>query len=94
MAKATLDSIKSMTTRIEACERDIALAEAELGMLKHIDDDAQRDALVSDHAEDRHVARMTASDVRRLQRHTDKLRSERSKLVKKRARAIEKLATR
>lgn len=94
MAKPTLDTIKAMTARVDACERDIALAEAELGMLTHIDDDAQRDALVSEHAEDRQVARMTAADVRRLQRHMDKLRAERSKLVKKRARAIEKLATR
>ena len=94
MARSALDRIKALTAAIEACDHDISLAEAELGMLTHIDDDARRDALVSDHAEDRQVARMTASDVKRLGRHIDKLAAERSKLVRRRAKAIDKLATR
>lgn len=94
MARASLDSIRAITSAIEACERDIALAQAELGMLTHLDDDARRDALVSDHAEDRQLARMTASDVKRLRGHLDKLAAKRSKLVRKRAKAIAKLAAR
>lgn len=94
MARTSLDRIKAMTAAIEEYDKALALSEAELGMLTHIDDDAQRDALVSDHAEDRQAARMTASDVARLRRHIDKLVGERSKLVRKRAKAIDKLSTR
>jgi|GEM_PF-2220893 len=92
MRQSALEKIQAMTALIGQLDRDIALAEAELGMLSHIDDDAQRDALVSNHAEDRQAARQTASDVTRLERHIANLSSERSKIVQRRARAVTKLA--
>jgi iron uptake system EfeUOB component EfeO/EfeM len=94
MSKGSLDRIRAITAAIEDRDREIGLAEAELDMLTHIDDDAQRDASVSEHAEDRQAARMTASDVKRARRNVDKLVAERSKLVRKRAKAIDKLAAR
>jgi hypothetical protein len=92
MSRSPLDKIHAMTQAIKDLDRDIDQAQAELGMLTHIDDDSQRDATVSDHAEDRQVARMTASDVVRLERHIQQLAANRSKVVAKRSKAVDKLA--
>jgi hypothetical protein len=87
-----LEAIRALNTRIASVEEEIRQAVAEVDMLEHIDDDAQRDALVSEGAEDRQVARMTARDVRRAERYVERLRADRSKLAMKRDRLIEKLA--
>ena len=81
-----------MTKTIKDLDSDIEQARAELGMLVHIDDDTQRDAVVSEHAEDKQTARMTASDVARLKRHIQHLTAHRSKVVAKQAKAVDKLA--
>lgn len=81
-----------MNARIADLDDDIAQATAEVEMLQHIDDDAHRDALVSDNAEDRQVARMTRRDVQRAERHVDRLVRDRGRLVRKRAKAIDKIA--
>lgn len=83
-----------MTDMIDDLDRALSLANAELGMLSHIDDDARRDALVSEHAEDRQAARETAADVARMKRHIDRLVVTRGRLVKRRAKAIDKLSSR
>ena len=93
MARSPLDKIHAMSETIVDLDRTIEQARAELGMLVHIDDDAQRDALVSSHEEDRQEARMTASDVARLTRHIRTLESDRAKLIAKRAKAINKIAS-
>ncbi len=81
-----------MNAQIAALDEEIALGEAEVGVLRHIDDDARRDALVSDNAEDRQIARMTRKDVDRAERYVAKLRRDRSALVRKREKAIDRLA--
>lgn len=92
MARSPLDRIHALNETIKSLDSDIEQARAELGMLAHIDDDTRRDALVSDHAEDRQVARMTASDVVRIERHIRQLEANRARAVAKRARAVDKLA--
>jgi hypothetical protein len=91
MARSPLDKIHSLNAVIESLDGDIDQVRAELGMLEHIDDDAQRDAAVSEHAEDRQDARMTASDVARMSRHIDKLEAKRAKTARKRDAAVDKL---
>jgi hypothetical protein len=93
MPRSSLDKIHAMAETIKDLDLDIEQTRAELGMLIHIDDDTQRDAAVSEHAEDRQTARMTASDVARLERHIQRLTASRSKIVAKRAKAVDKLAT-
>lgn len=94
MARSALDKISSLNAVIESIDEDVDRARAELGMLEHIDDDAQRDAAVTNHAEDRQDARMTRSDVARMTRHIDKLLTERAKAVRKRDAALAKLSAR
>lgn len=91
MARSALDKIHSLNDAIKRIDADIEQARAELGMLEHIDDDAQRDAAVSDHAEDRQEARMTASDVVRMRRTIDKLIETRVKTLAKRDAALARL---
>jgi hypothetical protein len=59
--------------------------------LEHIDDDAQRDAAVSQTYDDRAAAKMTRSDVERISRHIDNTEHARAKLVTKRDRLLSKL---
>lgn len=91
MARSALDRIHSLNALIAALDGDIEQARAELGMLAHIDDDAQRDAAVTEHVEDRQDARMTASDVKRMNRHIDKLEAKRAKMARKRNAEVSKL---
>jgi hypothetical protein len=80
-----------LSDAIEALDRAEHLALEELNYHQHLNDDAQRDAAVSDHPIDRADARETASDVSRFERHLDQLRSKRSKLQAKRARLIDRI---
>lgn len=91
MARSALDRIHSLNALIAALDGDIEQARAELGMLAHIDDDAQRDAAVTEHVEDRQDARMTASDVKRMNRHIDKIEAKRAKMARKRNAEVSKL---
>ena len=63
----------------------------ELQFHRHLHDDAQRDALVSDHPEDRALARQTAADVARFERAVEDVRIRKEKLEEKRRRLFDRL---
>lgn len=83
--------ILRLNDRIIALGADEAQAAAELEMLTHLDDDARRDAIVSDHPIDRADARETAGDVARLRRHVDQLAAKRRRLQEKRDRLLDRM---
>ena len=91
MASA-LDRIRGINAQISALELQIDQVEVEAEILRHIDDDAQRDAAVSENYDDRAAAKMTQSDVARMDKHVRELERTRAKLVAKRDRLIRKLA--
>ena len=67
------------------------LAREELIYHQHLNDDAQRDALVSGSPIDRADARETASDVARFERHLVNLQKRRERLEADRNRLLGKL---
>lgn len=77
---------------IAAVQRAEELAAEELNYHRHLNDDTQRDALVSGSPIDRADARETAADVARFERHLEDLRAKRLKLEDKRDRLLSKLA--
>ncbi len=89
---SSLDRIRGINAQIAALDGQITQAEVEVSMLKHIDDDAQRDAVVSENYEDRSAAKMTRSDVLRFQKQIQNMERDRTKLVTKRDALIGKLA--
>lgn len=89
-----LDRIRGVSMAIEALDAQISQTSDELIVLRHIDDDAQRDALVSDRYEDRADAKMTRSDVIRMEKQMQNMEQDRSRLVTKRDRLIARLAAR
>jgi hypothetical protein len=80
-----------MNDDIAALVRAEELAAEELNYHRHLNDDTQRDAIVSGSPIDRSDARETAGDVARFERHLENLRSRRSKLERKRAQLLAKL---
>ncbi len=76
---------------IEELRRDGLLVEAELSFHQHLNDDAQRDAIVSSHPMDRADARQTESDVKRFQRNLEQIRQRLVSLQAKRDRLIKNL---
>ncbi len=80
-----------LNDEIDALGRAEHLALEELNYPLHLNDDAQRDAAVSDNPIDRADARETASDVARFERHLVHLRAKRSKLQHKRDRLLDRL---
>jgi hypothetical protein len=80
-----------LSDEIEALDRAEYLALEELNYHLHLNDDAQRDAAVSDHPIDRADARETASDVSRFESHLERLRAKRSRLQVKRDRLVDRL---
>jgi hypothetical protein len=76
---------------IAALERAEQLAREELSFHQHLNDDAQRDAAVSDHPIDRADARETAGDVARFERHIATLGRKRARLEEQRRKLLEKL---
>lgn len=64
LVRVQLDRVRSLNERIDALHDDLIQLSQEVEMLRHIDDDAQRDAAVSDSYEDRSAAKMTHSDGR------------------------------
>lgn len=77
---------------LRALDEAERLAREELGYHEHLNDDAQRDAAVSDSPLDRADARETAADVARFERHLDQLRRERARLEAKRDRLLRRLS--
>ena len=90
---SALDRINGINAQLEILDDQIEQATSEASMLGHIDDDAQRDAAVSDGYEDRAAAKMTHSDVTRMTNQIQGLERDRAKLVRKRDRIIMKLAS-
>jgi hypothetical protein len=88
----TLDRIKSMNSEIAAVDADLDQAVAELDMLRHLEDDAVRDALVSEGWDDRVDAKHAKRDVARCEKRIKGLERDRQKLVKRRTAMIDKLA--
>jgi hypothetical protein len=80
-----------ITDEIARLDEEIRLTAEELAMLRHIDDDAQRDAAVSDSPLDRDDARVTAGDVARFERAVQSLSAKRAKLDTKRRKLLEHL---
>ena len=68
------------------------LAREELIYHQHLNDDARRDAAVSDSPFDREDARETSNDVARAEQVVAKLAARRQKLGEKRNQLIQKLA--
>jgi flagellar biosynthesis chaperone FliJ len=87
-----LTRIRGLNAQISVLDQQIDQTIVEVSMLAHIDDDAQRDAVVSERYEDRVAAKMTRSDVIRIETHLASLERDRSKLVHKRDKLIRKLA--
>jgi hypothetical protein len=88
----TLDRIKGMSAQIAAVDADLDQAVAELDMLKHLEDDAVRDALVSKGWDDRVDAKHARRDVARCEKRIRTLEGDRVKLVDRRTAMIDKLA--
>ncbi|HHC08095.1 MAG TPA: hypothetical protein ENK55_05210 [Actinobacteria bacterium] len=63
----------------------------ELAVLRHLDDDARRDALVTDDPFDRADARRTAADVARAERNLAALRAEIDRLERRRAGLLDRI---
>jgi hypothetical protein len=80
-----------LNDEIAALHRDERLAEEELSFHRHLNDDTQRDAVVSDSPTDRADARQTQGDVKRFEIHLARLRRKRAILEAKRDRLIRKL---
>jgi len=79
-----------ITDEIDRLRLEERLTDGELGMLEHIDDDAQRDAAVGGSLE-RDDARVTASDVETSRRALRHLRGKLAKLEAKRDRLLKRL---
>ncbi len=76
---------------IAALDEAIRLAREELIFHDHLNDDAQRDAAVSDSPIDRADARDTAADVSRMRSHIADLEAARDKLSERRTELLKKL---
>ena len=85
------ERIFRLNDEIAALRRDQQIALDELTVLRHLDDDTQRDAAVSNHAVDRADARETAADVARMEAHVEELRRARDKLERRRDRFLREL---
>ena len=89
--KRTERSLFKLGDEIAALDAAIHLAREELIFHDHLNDDAQRDAAVSESPIDRYDARDTESDVRRMQAHIADLENRRLRLEGKRNRLLKKL---
>jgi hypothetical protein len=76
---------------IEALRREEDLVAEELRYHRHIDDDAQRDAAVSDDWQDRSFARDTSSDVARFEKALAEVVGRRERLERKRDKLLSRL---
>ncbi len=76
---------------IEALQREEGLVAEELRYHQHIDDDAQRDAAVSDDWQDRSFARNTSADVIRFEKALADVAARRERLERKRDKLLSRL---
>ena len=76
---------------IEALRREEDLVAEELRYHRHIDDDAQRDAAVSDDWQDRSFARDTSADVARFEKALAEVVGRRERLERKRDKLLSRL---
>lgn len=76
--------ILRLNDQIAASQYEEELVREELIMHEHINDDAQRDAIVSNNPMDVADAKETAGDVARAQSVIDKLQRDRATLIAKR----------
>lgn len=76
---------------IEALRSEEHLVAEELRYHRHLNDDAQRDAVVSDDWQDRAFARDTAADVNRFEAALDEIRSRRERLEQRRDKLLRRL---
>lgn len=83
--------ILRLNDEIAALEYAAELAQEELIMHQHLDDDAQRDAAVSSNPIDVADAKETAGDVARAQSVIDKLQRDRARMVAKRDALLSRL---
>jgi hypothetical protein len=86
-----LERIAGINTQIAVLDGQVDQVVAERSMLRHIDDDAQRDAAVSGSYDDRAEARRTGADVVRMDKQMARMERTRAKLVASRDRLIRKL---
>ncbi len=85
------EKVFRLNDEIAAIEREEALVAEELTFHRHLNDDAQRDAAVSDHPIDRADARGTAGDVARFEDSLRTLAGRKAKLVARRDKLLRKL---
>ena len=90
--KRTERTLFRLGDEIAALDQEIYLAREELVFHDHLNDDAQRDAAVSESPIDRADARETATDVLRIRAHIAGLEKRRLMLDEKRNRLLGKLA--
>ena len=76
---------------LEALDQEERLVNEELRYHRHIDDDAQRDAVVSDDWQDRSFARNTSADVARFERALTEIATRRQRLERKRDKLLSRL---
>jgi hypothetical protein len=81
----------AIADRLAAIEREVQLARQELTYHQHLDDDAQRDAAVSESPLDRADARETAADVARFESLLRRLDQERERLLDRRRALLRRL---
>ena len=81
----------ALADRLQRIEHDLRLAREELAYHVHLDDDARRDAAVSDHPIDRADARETSADVARFKRLIRRLERERTSLRERHSRLLDRL---
>jgi hypothetical protein len=84
--------IQAMNAEIASIGAAIEQARAELDMLAHIDDDAQRDAAVSGRYEDRVDAKHTARDLARIEKYITSLANSQQRLIQRRDHEVARLA--
>jgi hypothetical protein len=77
--------------RLEALRESERLVVEELTFHRHLDDDAKRDAAVSESPLDRADARETDSDVRRFEAHLAQLRAQQERLENRRKQLLARL---
>ncbi len=80
-----------LNDEIAALRRDEERVAEELNVHRHLNDDAQRDAAVSESPLDRADARDTAADVARFESALASLRKQREKLEAKRDKLLARL---
>jgi hypothetical protein len=90
--KRTERTLFRLGDEIAALDQAIHLAREELIFHDHLNDDAQRDAAVSESPMDRSDARETGGDVLRMRAHIAGLEKRRAKLDDRRNRLLGKLS--